>query len=138
MTTDCGWPQWSGGHALCDDRAVGTTVFVVDDHAEFRRSARVLLEADGFEVIGEACGGSEALAALAVLRPAIVLLDIQLPDMDGFAVAERLAAAADPPAVVLTSGRDARSFGARLSAAPALGFIAKADLSGAALAGLVG
>ena len=67
-----------------------------------------------------------------------MLLDIQLPDLDGFAVAERLAAGAQPPAVVLISGRDARTYGTRLAAAPARGFIAKRDLSGAALAALLG
>jgi DNA-binding NarL/FixJ family response regulator len=117
---------------------VRTTVFVVDDHAEFRESARALLEAEGFEVVGEAADAGEALAAVALVRPEIVLVDVQLPDIDGFAVAERLAAAADPPAVVLTSGRDARSFGARLAAGPARGFIAKRDLSGAALTELLG
>jgi DNA-binding NarL/FixJ family response regulator len=116
---------------------VGQTVLVVDDHADFRASARALLEAEGFEVIGEAADGDAALAAVARGRPEIVLLDIQLPGMDGFAVARRLAESADPPLVVLTSGRDARSFGPRISAAPARGFIAKRDLSGAALAGLV-
>jgi DNA-binding NarL/FixJ family response regulator len=117
---------------------VRPTVLVVDDHAEFRRSARALLEAEGFSVVGEAGGGIDALAAVAALRPAIVLLDVQLPDLDGIAVAERLAAGPDPPAVVLTSGRDARAFGDRLVAAPARGFVAKRDLSGAALARLVG
>jgi CheY-like chemotaxis protein len=123
---------------LCDDRRVRPTVLVVDDHADFRRSAHALLEAEGFEVVGEAAGGDEALAAAARLRPAVVLLDIQLPGLDGFAVAERLAAGPHPPAVVLTSGRDARAFGPRLAAAPARGFLAKRDLSGAALARLVG
>jgi DNA-binding NarL/FixJ family response regulator len=112
-------------------------VLVVDDHAEFRASARALLEAEGFEVVGEAAGGGEALAAAARVRPAIVLLDIQLPDLDGFAVAAALAAAPDPPAVVLISGRDARTYGSRLAGAAARGFIAKRDLSGAALARLV-
>ncbi|MDA0158718.1 response regulator transcription factor [Solirubrobacter ginsenosidimutans] len=114
------------------------TVLVVDDHAEFRHSARALLDAEGFEVVAEASDGAEALAANERAKPAIVLLDVQLPDLDGFAVAEQLARGPDPPAVVLTSGRDARTFGARLSTAAARGFIAKRDLSGAALARLLG
>jgi DNA-binding NarL/FixJ family response regulator len=117
---------------------VRPTVLVVDDHAEFRESARALLEAEGFDVVGEAAGGHEAIAASARLGPEIVLLDIQLPDLDGFAVAERLAAAPEPPAVVLISSRDESSYGPRLASARALGFIAKRDLSGASLAGLVG
>ena len=72
------------------------TVLVVDDHAEFRRSARALLEAEGFAVVGEAAGGREAIAAVRRLRPEIVLLDIQLPDLDGFVVAQRLALGPDP------------------------------------------
>ncbi len=114
------------------------TVLVVDDHAEFRRSARALLEAEGYDVVAEAADGAEAIVATARDHPAIVLLDIQLPDLDGFAVAERLAAEVEPPAVVLISGRDARTYGTRLAAAPARGFIAKRDLSGAALAALLG
>jgi CheY-like chemotaxis protein len=122
----------------CDDRPVGRTVLVVDDNADFRRSARALLEADGFSVVGVAANGPEAIAGACRLRPDIVLLDVQLPGLDGFAVAERLAGAPDPPAVVLISSRDASAYGPRLPAAHALGFIAKRDLSGPSLAGLVG
>ena len=79
------------------------TVLIVDDHAAFRASARALLQAEGFEVIGEATDGAEAVEAVAIMRPQIVLLDIQLPDLDGLTVAEQLAAAPDPPAVVLVT-----------------------------------
>ena len=89
-----------------------TTVLIVDDHADFRAFARVLLEAGGFEVVGEAGDGAAALAAARELRPALVLLDVQLPDRDGFAVCERLAAGDAPPVVVLTSSRDAVSLSA--------------------------
>jgi CheY-like chemotaxis protein len=123
----------------CDDRRVRPTVLVVDDNPEFRAAARALLEAEGFAVAGEAGDGAAALAAAARLRPAIVLLDVGLPDLDGFAVAERLAAElAPPPAVVLISSRDAGAYGPRLATAAALGFIAKRDLSGASLAGVIG
>ena len=83
-------------------------VLIVDDHAPFRARARALLEADGFEVVGEAADGEAAVAAAQRLRPDVVLLDVQLPGIDGFAVAERLAAEAEPPAVVLISSRGAR------------------------------
>lgn len=115
---------------------VSRSVLIVDDHAEFRRLARQLLEAEGFEVVGEAADAESALAATARLRPALVLLDIQLPDMDGFEVAARLTDAADPPAVVLTSSRTVNSYRKRLAQSGVRGFIAKSELSGDALAAL--
>jgi DNA-binding NarL/FixJ family response regulator len=117
---------------------VGPTVVIVDDHDEFRSAARALLEADGFTVVGEAADGEGAIAAVAELRPAVVLLDVQLPDSDGLVVAEGIAARADAPAVVLISSRDAAAYGPRLRRTSARGFIAKSELSGAALAGLLG
>jgi CheY-like chemotaxis protein len=127
-----------GGGGVCDDRPVRPRVLIVDDHADFRASAQALLEAEGFAVVGGAASGTAALAAVERLRPDVVLLDVQLPDMDGFAVSERLAATADAPLVVLTSGRGRGAYGARVEAAPARGFLAKAELSGASLAALVG
>ena len=113
------------------------TVLIVDDHADFRVSARALLEAEGFEVVGEAAGGEEALAEAERLRPEVVLLDIQLPSDDGFAVAERLAAGSNGATVVLISSREAAAYGSRLDSAAARGFIAKRLLSGEALAALL-
>jgi DNA-binding NarL/FixJ family response regulator len=124
--------------AVREDGPVRRTVLIVDDHSDFRSAARELLEAEGFAVIGEAADGAAALAEAARLRPAIVLLDIQLPDIDGFAVATQLAAAAAPPLVVLISSREAQAYGGRLALAAARGFIPKVSLSGAALAKLVG
>ena len=114
------------------------TVLIVDDHASFRDAAGALLESDGFRVVGEAADGESALTAVAWLQPQIVLLDVQLPDMDGFAVAAELAARPGAPVVVLVSSRDATAYAARLGDTPALGFLAKRDLSGAALAAIVG
>jgi DNA-binding NarL/FixJ family response regulator len=122
----------------CDDSSVRTTVLIVDDHEDFRRSAAALLSAEGFDVVGVAANGDGAVEAVARLRPQVVLLDIQLPDVDGFAVAERLARTANPPRVVLISSREAAAYGARVRTARALGFLAKRELSGAALAALVG
>ena len=68
------------------------TILIVDDHAGFRHQARALLEADGFVVIGEADDGATGLAAARALRPDLVLLDIGLPDIEGFEVARELAA----------------------------------------------
>ena len=113
------------------------TVLIVDDHAGFRRSARARLEADGYVVVGEAVDGATALTESGRLRPGVVLLDIQLPDIDGFEVAERLAASSDPPAVVLISSRDAEAYGPRIGASRVLGFLPKRRLTGAALADLM-
>jgi DNA-binding NarL/FixJ family response regulator len=116
------------------DAAVKTTVLIVDDHPSFRRTARVLLAADGFEVVGEAEDGRSALEAAARLRPDLVLLDVQLPDMDGFAVAAELSRRnGSSSRVVLTSSRDAADFGPLVSRCGASAFVAKAELNGAAL-----
>ena len=64
-----------------------TTVLIVDDHPSFRATARALLESEGFEVVGEAEDGGSALQRAEELHPEIVLLDVQLPDIDGFEVA---------------------------------------------------
>jgi DNA-binding NarL/FixJ family response regulator len=122
---------------VCDDDSVRPTVLIVDDHEGFRTSARALLKADGFDVVGESADGGGALRAVSELRPQVVLLDIQLPDMDGFAVATRLAETSDPPAVVLISSRDAAAYGPRLRATPSRGFIPKSELSGKTLADLI-
>jgi DNA-binding NarL/FixJ family response regulator len=113
------------------------TVLIVDDHPSFRASARTLLEAEGYEVVGEAENGAAALLAVKELKPDLVLLDVQLPDIDGFQVAEQLSRLADPPAVVLTSSRDSADYGRSIQVCGASGFVPKADLSGAAIAALL-
>jgi DNA-binding NarL/FixJ family response regulator len=117
---------------------MGRTVLIVDDHAGFRTAARALLEAEEFDVVGEAADGAGAVAAAVQLRPEIVLLDIQLPDLDGFAVAEQLVSDGVSPAIVLVSSRDVTSFRRRLAANPAWSFIPKSELSGEALAAALG
>jgi DNA-binding NarL/FixJ family response regulator len=114
------------------------TVLIVDDHEAFRESATALLEAEGFDVVGEAADGPQAIAEVERLQPEVVLLDIQLPELDGFAVAERLAALPEAPRVVLISSREANAYGHRLVETAARGFIPKRELSGRALAALVG
>ncbi len=109
------------------------TVLIVDDHADFRAAARSLLDAEGFDVVGEAADGPEALLEVDRCHPALVLLDIQLPGMDGIEVAAYLADGPEPPQVVLISSRSAVVYGTRLTAAPVAGFLAKSELTGAAL-----
>jgi DNA-binding NarL/FixJ family response regulator len=116
---------------------VPPTVLIVDDHPSFRATARTLLEAEGFEVVGEAADGVSALRAAEELRPELVLLDVQLPDFDGFEVASRLTSREDAPSVVLTSSRDGADFGPLVAESGARGFVPKAELSGAALAALI-
>jgi DNA-binding NarL/FixJ family response regulator len=108
-------------------------LLIVDDHEGFRTFARRLLASDGFDVTGDVEDGESALNAVTAQQPDVVLLDVQLPGIDGFEVAARLARAPDPPRVVLTSSRQASDYGSRLTEAPASGFIPKQDLSGAAL-----
>jgi two-component system response regulator EvgA len=114
-----------------------TTILIVDDDPRFRAQARDVLAADGFVVIGEAVDGASGLEAAQALQPDFVLLDIGLPDIEGFEVARALAVDGPPPWVVLTSSRDARAYGQRLTNGHALGFIPKERISGAAIRGLV-
>jgi two-component system nitrate/nitrite response regulator NarL len=112
-------------------------VLIVDDHAEFRAVARLVVEAAGFEVVGEASDGAAALAATADTDPDVVLLDVRLPGLDGIAVAELLASRKSPPAVVLTSSTDGAAYGQRIGAAPVRGFIPKERLTARAFAELL-
>ena len=114
------------------------TVLIVDDHPGFRASARMLLEAEGFDVVGEAGDGRSGLEAAAELRPDVVLLDIQLPDMDGFRVADGLNVNGSAPAIVLISSRAREDMKEQVDASPARGFIPKSELSGPALEALIG
>src|SRR5436853_186031 len=113
------------------------SVLIVDDHASFRVSARALLEAEGYEVVGEASDGAEALDAVDTLRPDVILLDVQLPDTDGFALAALIAKDGTGPQIVLTSSRDLTDYGDLVETTPARGFVAKEALSGETLAELL-
>ena len=127
------------------------TVLIIDDHAAFRRAARALLEFDGYEIVGEAADAASGLREVRRLRPAIVLLDVGLPDESGLDLAARLVADADAdahadadddadanaPAVVLVSSRDEADLGPLVERSGARGFIPKVELSAQALERLV-
>ncbi len=125
------------GGAAAIIRDLVPTIIIVDDNLDFLASAEALLNEEGFEVVGCVSDSSLVVAEVRRLRPTLVLLDIQLPQPDGFALAERLAHLDPAPVVVLISSRDAATYGAALRRAPVRGFIAKGELSGEALAALV-
>jgi DNA-binding NarL/FixJ family response regulator len=116
---------------LASHRVVAKTILIVDDYAPFRECARKLLEAEGFEVVGEAENGVNALRVARQVRPDVVLVDVQLPDFDGFEVADRLRKLEPPPDVILTSSRD--DYRALVPSSAARAFVRKDELSGAAL-----
>lgn len=113
------------------------TVLIVDDHTTFRAMVRAVLEADGFEVVGDAADGGAGLAAVAALHPDLVLLDVRLPDGDGFSIAQQLSGRRDSPAVIVTSSSDDPRYPDLARRSGALGFVAKHDLCGTTLRSLL-
>ena len=120
-----------------DTTPMAARVLIVDDHPAFRAAARRLLELEGYDVVGEAEDGLSAIAAARELRPDFILLDVQLPDLDGFEVCQQLSGDENPPAVVLTSSRDRSDYGPCLASTPARGFVPKAELSAAGIADIL-
>jgi DNA-binding NarL/FixJ family response regulator len=112
-----------------EDRPVRRTVLLVDDDEGFRRWAAEWLRSEGYAVVGQAGAAGTALSSVRRLRPEVVLVDVQLPDLDGFELTESLRAEPDPPAVVLISSRDAADYGDRIVASGAAGFISKEELT---------
>ena len=104
-------------------------VLIVDDHRAFRAAARQLLERGGFVVVAEAGDGLEGLQAAAEHTPDLALIDVQLPDLDGFEVAERLRAFEPAPQVILTSSLDGSDFGSLVAGSRVLGFVPKSELA---------
>ena len=108
----------------------GRRLLLVDDHAAFRDAARRVLAAAGFDVVADAADAAGALGLARRLHPDVVLVDVELPDGDGFQLAGRLVRLPRPPAVVLISGRPRADYGRLVERSGARGFIDKADLSG--------
>lgn len=113
------------------------SVVVVDDDPSFLATVRLLLESEGFDVVGEAETGAAGVETATTLHPDVVLVDVNLPDIDGFQVAERLGRLGGAPPVVLTSTRSESDFGSLVASSRARGFITKGDISGPALAAFI-
>jgi DNA-binding NarL/FixJ family response regulator len=115
---------------------MGASILVIDDDAGFRESVRRLLELEGYRVVGEAEDGRSALVQVSELQPEIVLVDVHLPDIDGFELAARLTQRTRPPDVILTSSYDGIELQPFVEESGARGFVAKAELSREAIEGL--
>jgi DNA-binding NarL/FixJ family response regulator len=111
------------------DQPVEHRVLIVDDNGGFRAAARQLLERAGFDVVAEAESGADGVEEARAHRPDVAIVDVQLPDFDGFEVAERLSKLDAPPRVILVSSLDGADFGALVAGSSALGFLPKAELS---------
>jgi DNA-binding NarL/FixJ family response regulator len=136
---ECGQPYHGLPVRLPQFVSMPKTLLIVDDHPSFRQSARAILEAEGFEVVGEAATGESALAMAHSLHPDVVLLDVQLPDASGFDVCQAMLLSTNgaAPDVVLVSSRDACDYGDLIESSGARGFVPKAELSGEAVASLL-
>ena len=114
------------------------TVLIVDDHPSFRASARAMLEAEGFDVVGELAEGASVVETVLALEPDVVLLDVQLPDMTGFDVCAGLENCdASTAQVILVSSRDLTDYGELVDVSCACGFVPKGELSGDMIAALL-
>ena len=129
----------AAGAAFCHDPSrMSRTALIVDDHPSFRASARAVLEAEGFDVVGELSEGASVVETVIELDPDVVLLDIQLPDMSGFDVCAALDACNGRSGkVILVSSRDASDYGDLVEISCACGFVPKGELSGEAIAALL-
>jgi DNA-binding NarL/FixJ family response regulator len=117
---------------------MGASVLIVDDHSGFRTQARRMLESEGYRVVGEAGDAASAVEAARALEPELALVDVYLPDEDGFELTSLLAGLAAPPAVILTSSDDGAELAGCVAESGARGFVPKTELSRAAIEELLG
>jgi two-component system invasion response regulator UvrY len=109
-------------------------VLVVDDHVQFRQAMRELVDSTpGFQVLGEAGSGEEALEMSERLDPQLVLLDVHLPGMDGIEAARGLTAVSPHPTVFLLSADDRVALSVAVESSGAATFVRKRDFCSAAL-----
>jgi DNA-binding NarL/FixJ family response regulator len=110
--------------------AAPVRVLVVDDQLPFRVAARILVGlTDGFELVGEAASGEEAIALVAAVSPDLVLMDVNLPGIDGLETTRRLTDADDPPVVVLCSTYQHDDLPSNASECGAVGYVHKEQLA---------
>src|SRR5262249_4360871 len=126
---------WAGWGSV--DGVVKQRCLLVDDSEEFLASAARLLEAQGVEVVARATCGDEALVQTAAHAPDVALVDIELDEEDGIALAAQLAERAPETLVVLISAHDRDDLGELLRDSPAVGFIHKRSLGAPAIDALV-
>jgi len=106
------------------------SVLVVDDQAPFRLAARaVLRRLDGFEFAGEAASGPEAIELVRALLPALVLMDINMPEMNGIEATRRIVAAHPEVAVILCSTHDPNDLPAEAATSGAIAYVSKEHLA---------
>ena len=105
-------------------------VLIVDDQTPFREASRMVVElTDGFEVAGEALDGEEAVTMVKELRPDLVLMDVQMPRLNGIEATRQILELDHPPRVLVMSTHESGDFGDLAVAAGAIAFIAKAQFS---------
>ena len=103
-------------------------VLIVDDQPPFREASRMVVEmTDGFVVIAEAENGEKAIGLVAEVRPDLVLMDVQMPGIDGIETTRRISAAGDAPPIVVMSTHESGDYESAALAAGALAFVAKSQ-----------
>ena len=103
-------------------------VLIVDDQLPFREASRMVVEmTDGFEVAGEADNGEHAIALVEELKPDLVLMDVQMPGIDGIETTRRITSTPNPPIVVVMSTHESGDYVEVALAAGAVGFVPKSQ-----------
>jgi CheY-like chemotaxis protein len=126
-----------GDHSSATHGVAMVRVLVVDDHVSYRRLMVRLLRTSGFEVIGDVGNGRDAVEMVLAKTPDVVLLDILLPDFDGFEVARRLVVSPVPPLIVFISSRQRDEFGTLADGGTIRGFLSKDEFTVERLNGLL-
>lgn len=100
-------------------------ILIVDDHPVIRMAMKMLLEAEGHQIVGDTDNGVDAISLGRELKPDLVILDIGIPRLDGLEVISRLMVLALPLKILVLTGQSASLFGLRSMQAGAAGFVCK-------------